>query len=284
MSVNPMPQTISPPADTIAAPGGYDSHVHVFSGDFALAPEARYRPATDAPLASFLALLDRQGLAGGVLVQPSFLGTDNRQILEAIARHPDRLRGIAVIDPECDTDTLDRLHRGGMVGIRLNLIGRPVPALGKGPWPDLLAHIASLGWQVEVQAEGTVWEQILPPLLQAGVTVVVDHMGRPTHMACPGLAAILAHGAHPRLWVKFSAPYRFPAGLAARVAPWLFEWLGPDRVLWGSDWPWTQHPEIRCYGETLRWLNDWVPDPALRRRVLCDNPVRLFGFTAPAMA
>lgn len=284
MSVNPVLPTLSTLADAFSALGGFDCHVHVFSGEFALASDARYRPATDAPLSTFLTLLGRQGLAGGVLIQPSFLGTDNQQILDAIAHHPDRLRGIAVIDPDCPGETLERLHQGGIVGIRLNLIGRPIPTLTDGPWPDLLARLAALGWQVEVQAEGGDWERILPPLLRAGVTVVIDHMGRPTHMACPGLAAILAHAAHPRLWVKFSAPYRFPTGLAARVAPWLFEWLGPDRVLWGSDWPWTQHPEILSYGETLRWLIDWVPDPGLRRQVLRDNPARLFGFTVPATA
>jgi predicted TIM-barrel fold metal-dependent hydrolase len=48
-------------------------------------------------------------------------------------------------------------------------------------------------------------------------------------------------------------------------------------VIWGSDWP--HIPEGgRDTGELLNLLGDWIPDPTARRKVLADNPARLFGF------
>ena len=53
----------------------------------------------------------------------------------------------------------------------------------------------------------------------------------------------------------------------------------PDRLVWGTDWP---HVATAGHmpndGELMDLLADWVPDAGLRRRVLVDNPARLYGF------
>ncbi|MFE2889367.1 amidohydrolase family protein [Streptomyces sp. NPDC059272] len=79
-------------------------------------------------------LLDTHGLAAGVLVQPSFLGTGSTYLLDARGEAPDRLRGVAVIEPRTEREELDRLVEADVCGVRLNLISRPVPPLGEQLW------------------------------------------------------------------------------------------------------------------------------------------------------
>jgi predicted TIM-barrel fold metal-dependent hydrolase len=63
---------------------GIDSHAHVFSRDLHLIGARRYTPEYDATLGQYLEHLQTHGLSHGVLVQPSFLGTDNSYLLAAL--------------------------------------------------------------------------------------------------------------------------------------------------------------------------------------------------------
>jgi 2-pyrone-4,6-dicarboxylate lactonase len=51
----------------------------------------------------------------------------------------------------------------------------------------------------------------------------------------------------------------------------------PDRVLWGTDWP---HPSARAKlpndGDLADLLAEWAPEEAQRRKILVDNPQRLY--------
>ena len=76
-----------PPLSTGAA---VDTHAHVFRQGLALAGTRRHTPDYDATLADYLALLDTHGLSHGVLVQPSFLGTDNSHMVQALRAAPER--------------------------------------------------------------------------------------------------------------------------------------------------------------------------------------------------
>lgn len=106
-------------------PGSVDTHAHVFTRELRLAPDPRYVPESGAPIERYLNLLDAHGIAAGILVQPSFLGTDNEYLIAALARVPARLRGVAVVAPETSQAALEKLRASGVAGIRLNLIGRP---------------------------------------------------------------------------------------------------------------------------------------------------------------
>jgi predicted TIM-barrel fold metal-dependent hydrolase len=101
--------------------GASDCHCHVF-GPAARFPYAEPRSYTpdDAPLEDYLALLDRLGFARGVLVQPSAYGRDNHAMLDALARAPDRLRGVAVGGAELSVATLKQWHAAGVRGLRAN--------------------------------------------------------------------------------------------------------------------------------------------------------------------
>jgi predicted TIM-barrel fold metal-dependent hydrolase len=276
-------------ARAVGAPDGttaVDTHAHVFTRALTLAGERRYAPDYDATIDDYLAMLDGNGMANGVLIQPSFLGTDNGYMVSALRRAPRRLRGIAVLAPEVEVGAMRDLAEAGVVGLRLNLIGRPDPEFGGPAWRALLARVAELGWQIEVQAEARRLAALLPPLIEAGVPVVVDHFGRidpALGIADPGFGALLGFGRAGRVWVKLSGAYRNGSGEAGRqtalaAAERLRGAFGAGRLLWGSDWPHTQFETRASPAEARRDLDAWVPDPAERRTILSETPVTLFRF------
>ena len=274
-----------------AAFTGIDTHAHVFAQDARMIENRRYTPSYDATLVDYLAMLDGNGLSHGVLVQISFLGTDNSRMVGALRREPARLRGIAVVDPDITAEELHTLGEAGVVGVRLNLIGLPDPDLGNAEWQRHLRRLAEMSWQVEVQAEARRLSHLLPALLEAGVHVVVDHFGRPDPalgIDDPGFRYLLTLGRTRQAWVKLSGAYRNgPAGMGERIAasaaPALLGEFGAERLLWGSDWPHTCFEQPGAAAAARQALGRWVPSVADRHVVLVDNPRRLFRFgSAPA--
>lgn len=264
-----------------------DTHAHIFQRGLPLARARRYAPGYDALPADYLGVLDAHGIGRGVLVQPSFLGTDNSYLLAGLQSAAGRLRGIVVVAPDVPPADLLLMDAAGVVGLRLNLVGgAAVPDLADARWRTLLQRVAGLGWQVEVHREASGLPEILPPLLDAGVNVVVDHFGRPDPargVDDPGFRFLLDAAASRRVWVKLSGAYRNGgADRGAQVAldalPLLRAAFGLERLLWGSDWPHTQCEHAVDFGQTRRALDTWLPDPDERRIVLADTPERLFRF------
>lgn len=263
-----------------------DTHAHVFARGLPMADGRRYTPAYDITVDEYLARLDAQGISHGVLVQPSFLGSDNSYMLQAIARAPQRLRGIAMVEPDIDESALLALQQGGVVGVRFNLVGgAPLPDF-RGVWRDTLARIAQLGWQVEIHREAVDLPQVLEPLLELGMKVVVDHFGRvdpALGVDDPGFRYLLSTGASRLVWVKLSAQYRNGgseggAHFARQAWPLLRQHLGTERLLWGSDWPHTQHESMTDYADSWRRFEDLVSDEQDRRLITGQTAAQLFDF------
>lgn len=263
-----------------------DTHAHVFERGLQLADARRYAPTYDAPLPAYLAQLDAHGVSHGVLVQPSFLGVDNSYLLAALKQAPQRLRGVAVIDPAAPETLLTQMNAEGIVGIRLNLIGAADPQLKSPVWQAALARLHALGWHVELHVEARRLPALLQPLLEAQVSVVVDHFGRPDPalgVDDPGFAALLAAGRSRRVWVKISGAYRNGANgrgeaIAQAAMPRLKDALGLDRLVWGSDWPHTQFESQINYDKMWAFAGVLLPSAADRKQVLFDTPAQLFRF------
>lgn len=251
-----------------------DAHAHVFDRNLRLAAGRRYAPDYDAPLDTYLRQLDENGLTHGVLVQPSFLGTDNSYLLDCLETAGGQLRGIAVIDPDIPFEQLVAYDKAGVAGIRLNLVGQALPDFSTGEWPDLLAKLKALGWQIEIQRNATDLAPLARELVENGVNVVVDHFGLPDPrlgIADPGFRSLLQLGSSGRLYVKLSAPYRNGSdGKAfARLAyPLLRDAVGLDRLMWGSDWPHTQHESSQTYAGNRAFLRELVADDIEESRIL----------------
>jgi predicted TIM-barrel fold metal-dependent hydrolase len=260
-----------------------DTHAHVFHRGLPLAPERRYAPDYDAPLASYLAELDRNGLTHGVLVQPSFLGTDNSYLLACLMQAGGRLRGISVLDPTTPLDELRALDRAGVVGIRLNLVRRALPDLDDMAWRRFLAAIAELGWQVELQRCAADLPGLVARLCAHELAVVLDHFALPDPalgIADPAFAEVLKLGASGRVWVKLSGSYRNGAhgrAFARDAYPLLRDTFGVARLMWGSDWPHTQFEHCETYASNRAFLDELISDAGERASVL-EAPRALFRF------
>jgi predicted TIM-barrel fold metal-dependent hydrolase len=255
-----------------------DTHVHVFRQDAALVPGHRYAPDHDALPEDLARRMASNGVGRALLVQPSFLGFDNSFLLKAIAENPARFSGVAVVPPDIGRTALAALRGRGIVGVRLNCIGQPAPDLADAYRP-LIEHLASLGLALQIQAEGAQWTAMEAALAASPGPVIIDHFGRtPVDHASRGFESLLRAAARsPHMWFKFSAPYRLPEGAAAACASRILDVVGNDRIIWGSDWPHTQHEGRFGYAETLAWLESWLPREADRQKVLAENAARVFG-------
>ena len=260
-----------------------DTHAHVFHRGLKLASGRRYAPDYDAPLSLYLQQLDQNGTTNGVLVQPSFLGTDNSYIVECLGQTGGRLRGIAVVEPTISPQDILALDKAGIVGIRLNLVGQQLPDLSAPEWKALLANLKSANWQVEIQRNASDLVGLVPKLLDAGVSVVLDHYTLPDPklgVDDPAFQSVLKFGATGRVWVKISAPYRNgPNGeaFAKQAYPLLRAAFGLDHLLWGSDWPHTQFEKTETYAKNRRFLDELITDTDERAKVLI-APRSLFRF------
>lgn len=269
---------------------GIDSHAHVFTRDLPLAPGRRYAPANDAPLEHYLAMLASIGMSHGVLIQPSFLAFDNRYLLACLDAHPQQLRGVVMADPVNALGYIDDWHARGVVGIRANLIGAPLPDFTDQRWTALLSRMVALDWHLEMQIDAGRLFQVTPSLLASGVRIVVDHFGRfdpALGTSDPGFAYLLLLGQTRRVWVKVSAPYRVgakpgdpEATFATSANAWseLLSAFGAERLLWGTDWPHTQFEHVCDPQRALGDLHRLVTDAAHRRAVMIDTPTELFHF------
>lgn len=255
-----------------------DTHVHIFRRDAQFVAGRRYAPDYDAAPETLRERMDEAGVGRAILVQPSFLGFDNSYLLAAIAAAPEAFAGVAVVEPRTETAELAALQRAGIVGLRLNCIGRPTPDFA-GAEGGLARRLAGLGMALQIQAEGAQWRAMEPFLSDPPGRVVIDHFGRaPADAPDGGFESLTRAAARTdRLWFKFSGPYRMQARAARECAAALLAVAGPGRIVWGSDWPHTQFEGGQSYHETLDWLADWVAQGADREAILRDNPQRLFG-------
>jgi len=267
-----------------------DCHVHVFDPQrFPYRPDTFYAPAGQelGTPARLRTVLDAHGVEHALLVGPnSGYGDDNRCLLDALATGDGRYRGMAVVDNATTRAELADLRAAGVVGVTLN-----AALLGVEYYADadrLLADLAALDMIADVQVVDDQLVALAPLLERAGVRVVVDHCGRPDPRAgldTAGFRELLRWGRSGRAVVKLSGcvkvsrePYPHPD-----LVPYLRALVGefgPDRCVWGSDWPFLRMPERVDYAPLLTLLAEQVPDDDARRRILWDTPVREFGFQA----
>ncbi|CAN7698488.1 amidohydrolase family protein [Pseudorhodoferax sp. LjRoot39] len=279
--------------------GACDCHTHVFLDPRAYpwSPARRYTPPP-APIEALVAWHDALGIARVVVVQPSVYAADNAATLQALrVLGPERARGVAVLDATATDADLQAMHALGVRGVRVNLeIDRASDAAeATAQLRETAARVAPLGWHVQVYANLPLLAACQSVLRALPVPVVLDHYAG-AHasggLEQPGLHAVLALVAEGRAYVKLSAPYRLSAAAGhADMAPIARAFIaaGPDRMLWGSDWPHPQpgsrpHPHDISppfavdSAQVLAALRAWTPDARTFERILADNPARLYGF------
>jgi predicted TIM-barrel fold metal-dependent hydrolase len=226
------------------------------------------------------------GIERMVIVQPSTFGTDNRCTLDAVQLlGRDNTRAVVVIDDSVDADTLAQMHKQGARGVRFNAVsgnGTPLAQL-----EILAAKVAPLGWHIQFYTHGDQIADLAPLIRKLPVTVVLDHMAgvqSDRGIDSPEFRAAVGLMQSGQAYVKISG-YRssvrgYPYDDVAPIARGYIE-AAPDRCVWGTDWP---HPSL--FGDThmpddgqlFDLLGGWAPSDELRRKILVDNPARLYGF------
>lgn len=273
-------------------PNACDCHNHVFgpASKFPYAEDRSYTPP-DAPVEKYLAMLDTVGFARGALVQASAHGSDNSAMLDALGAHPDRLRGVAVADEHVPVAELKRWHAIGVRGLRFNHYFRGGQLHYRGGVPlsaakALAPAMKDLGWHLQLWIDCKDLPDTIPTLKEIGLPVVIDHMGRTDARAgagTPGFQSLVKLVGDGGCWVKLSGAHRLsnnaPDYPEARPFHEMLVRANPERLVWGSDWP---HPRIEGdmpdAGKLLDLFNEWTPDAATRKRILADNPAKLYGF------
>lgn len=277
------------PARLVLPAGACDTHGHIFgpAAQFPWNPARGYTPP-DALPAAYEALHAALGVARGVLTQPSVYGTDNRCMLDYVAKNLGRMRAVVAVGPGVEDKTLAEMHAQGARGIRVNLAdpgGNPFASFAE--IARLGERLRPMGWHIELLIHVDRMDEHADDIRRLPVDISVGHLGyMPAALGVehPKFKAFLDLVVDGRCWVKLTAPYRITALKQTPytdVAPFARALVArrPDRIVWGSDWP---HPicpvPMPNDGDLCDHLADWIPDEDTRRKVLADNPARLYGF------
>jgi predicted TIM-barrel fold metal-dependent hydrolase len=261
-----------------------DCHFHIFGpyDRYPLSAGRTYDPPP-ALVPEYLAMAEQLGIQRMVVVQASVSGTDNAVTLDAVRQFGQhRARAVAVIDDSFDDQTLKQMHAEGVRGVRFNLAsgnGTPVEQLA-----TVARRIAPLGWHIQVYIDGETLADMAAALAALPVEIVIDHCGgvkAALGLEHPQFRALLGLLDSGNAWIKVCS-YR----VSSIGQPWAdpapnvqsFVAHHPERCIWGTDWPHPQMNPLPEAGLLLDQLFEWVPDTAVRHRILVDNPAKLYGF------
>jgi predicted TIM-barrel fold metal-dependent hydrolase len=263
-----------------------DAHCHVFGpgAKFPYDPKAAYVPP-DSPVEGLQKLHSILGFQRAVIVHASCHGADMRATLDAIARSKGAYRGTCIIDSSVSDKDFDRMHAGGIRGVRFNFVkhlgGRP----DMGFFRETIQRVKPLGWHLILHLDAQDLVEFKDLFRTLPLPMVIDHMGRV--VAKDGLdqapfTVLLETMKNDNCWVKICGAERVsskgpPFDDAVPFAQALIA-AAPDRILWGTDWP---HPNVKWMpndGDLVDLFPRMAPDAALQKKILVDNPARLYGF------
>jgi len=291
----------STPVDFEVPAGACDCHTHIH-GDPEKFPFFAGRVYTpEVALPEEMAALHRAlHIQRVVIVTPSVYGTDNSATLYGMKARGANARGVAVIDDKTPESELEAMGQAGVRGIRLNLATAGVndPSVGRQRFQAAVPRVERRNWHIQIYSNPAMIVSIKDLVLASPVPVVFDHFGgakAELGVQQPGFPELVELVGSGKAYVKISGAYR-----ASKLAPDYPDVVplaraliaaNPDRVVWGTDWP---HPSGATPpggkptdvtpmfqiddGLLLNQLAVWAPDPAIRKKILVDNPVHLYGF------
>ena len=275
--------------------GACDCHTHIH-GDPKVFPwysRRVYTPemALPAEMARVHKALHMQRV---VIVTPSVYGTDNSATLYGMKARGRDARGVAVIDNQTTESELDTMGQLGVRGIRLNLAtgGTNDPSVGRQRLQTALERMKRRNWHVQLNTSLAMISAMKDIIAAAPVPVVFDHFGgaEPERgVQQPGFPDMVELVRTGKAYVKISVsagPRLDYTGFNPMARALIA--ANPDRILWGTNWP---HPNSVKGSTThvtplfqvdnglvLNQLPLWAPDAATRKKILVDNPAKLYAF------
>jgi predicted TIM-barrel fold metal-dependent hydrolase len=294
----PQPST---PVNFDVPAGACDCHTHIH-GDparFPFFPGRVYTPELASP-EEMAALHKALHVERVVIVTPSVYGTDNSATLFGMKARGATARGVAVIDENTPDSDLDAMNQAGIRGIRLNLATGRVndPSAGRPRFQAAVERVKGRNWHIQLFTGLSMISAVKDLVAASPVPVVFDHFGgaqAKLGVEQPGFSDLLELVKSGKAYVKISGGYRasklapdYPD--AAPLARVLIA-ANADRIVWGTDWP---HPNSVTPpgkkptdvtpllpiddGRLFNQLPVWAGDAAIRKKILVDNPARLYGF------
>jgi predicted TIM-barrel fold metal-dependent hydrolase len=267
--------------------GIVDGHVHVADSPLADAGGRPVRSTVEWLVES----MSDAGAGQAVLVQPSILGPDHRYLLDCLTRYPRRFAAVVTVPPthpEHLTTLLAADGSDGIAGVRMTPLMTPdIDWFGPGSEP-LMRIVAAHRLTVSLLLHPTQLEAAAAWIDQhPEVVVVVDHLARPDLAERPRdhAAALVRLAGYPTVRIRISAlqqlsvgPDGYP-GLAA-VAQAVLTAYGPERLIWGSDFPYVRPDGYRASLDALDLiLPDLAPDA--RTAILGSTARQVFRLPDP---
>jgi predicted TIM-barrel fold metal-dependent hydrolase len=272
-----------------APPGTCDTHFHIMCPPevFPFVASRLYTPPA-APVEHYLKMAKVIGIERGVLVVPAVHGFDNRVMHDAIAKAEGRLKGMVRANPEASEADNKALHDQGVRGIRFNLRPSLNGRFDEDEIKRTVSRIRNLPWCVCLHIEADLIVKNADLIRRLDMPTIIDHFGQPDPakgVDQPVFRVVLDLLGEKHVWVKLAAADRWlhegkQFGDIVKLARALIA-KAPDRIIWGTDWPHAYVYEpggMINDGELMNMMIDFPPDAETRKKILVDNPARLFGF------
>jgi predicted TIM-barrel fold metal-dependent hydrolase len=291
----------STPVNFDVPAGACDCHTHIHPDPekFPFFAGRVYTPELASP-EEMAALHKALHIERVVIVTPSIYGPDNSATLFGMKARGATARGVAVIDDKTSDSDLDAMNQAGIRGIRLNLAtgGTNDPNVGRQRLQAGIDRVKNRDWHVQMYTNLAMISAIKDLVAASPVPLVFDHFGgsqAALGLEQPGFANLVELVRSGKAHVKISGAYRSSKlgpdyADCTPLARALIE-ANSDRIVWGTDWP---HPDSVTPpgkkpsdvtplfqiddGRLLNQLAEWAPDAAIRKKILVDNPARLYGF------
>jgi len=285
----------STPVNFDVPAGACDCHTHIH-GDPAKYPwfsGRTYTPEMALP-EEMTALHKALHMQRVVIVTPSVYGTDNSATILGMQARGKDARGVAVIDDKTTDAELDRLAKLGFKGIRLNLSTAGVndPNVARQRFLAAAERVKSRNWHVQLNTTLPVIAAMKDALAASPVPIVFDHYGNANEalgVQQPGFSDLADLVKSGKAYVKISVTagprqnYAYFTPLAQMLIA-----ANVDRCVWGTNWPHPNSVNGSTEKVTPLWQVDdglvlnllpvWAPDAVTRKKILVDNPARLYEF------
>jgi len=264
-----------------------DTHVHVVAADQNRYPRklagAHTEWVRDMPAETLLQLMDEAGIDRAMAVQAyGAYEYDNSYAAQSALRYPDRLVSVGIVDPlhpEAPAQLAYWVKERGVRGLRLFALTQP-----DSEWIDdprtfpLWEAAASIAIPVCVCLKFRQVSRLRVALERfPAVRVALDHLGAPRLAEGPPYETVrplFELARFPNLYLKFSSVTLYGAATGKSTPGEFFRRLldifGPDRLMWGSNFPATYDRGLKAQldlaREELSFLSEEV-----RRKLFAEN-------------
>jgi predicted TIM-barrel fold metal-dependent hydrolase len=269
-------------------PGAWDTHFHVMGPPnvFPYAESRHYTPPA-APIEHYFAVAKVLGLERGCLVHPSVHGNKNFDIThDALKKSEGRLKGVIRADAEMEIPEMRKLHAAGIRGVRIDLMGKLGYKFDEKSFNTIVARCAEVRWIGFLHVDPNSLLQTAEVIRKMPITAVIENyaqMDARKGVDQPALKTLVDLAQEKHVWLKTASAYRmiFKGATYEQVKPIgkIVHAAAPDRTIWGTDWPHSDVYEpgkMPNDGDLVDTLLDFCPDEEVRRKLLVDNPKRLF--------